>query len=100
LIEQNTIARFFTHFSEGTLPSGARMRTPQASLRLVESLQAQMPAGSTPLAIGNANLLVPFQRLFNALGSRANTERGVFVAGGMNLVKTAVSASPSNAMDS
>lgn len=65
----------------------------------MESLQAQMPAG-TPLAVGNVNLLFPFQRLFNALGSRANTQYGVFVAGGMNLVKTAVSASPPNAMDS
>ncbi|KAH7128090.1 putative class V chitinase [Dactylonectria estremocensis] len=56
-IEQNTLARFFTHYSHGTLPSGARMRT---------------------------------TALFNAFGSRANTQHAVFTAGGLNLVKMAL----------
>ncbi|KAI8648702.1 Chitinase [Fusarium keratoplasticum] len=87
-IEQNTLARFFTHYSSGTLPSGAVMKTPAASLRLTESLQSQMP--NPPPAVGGANLLEPIRRLFNAFGSRDNTQHAVFTAGGLNLVKTAL----------
>ncbi|KAH7119486.1 putative class V chitinase [Dactylonectria estremocensis] len=87
-IELNSLARFFTHYSHGTLPSGARMRTTASSLTLTDSLQAQMV--NPPLALGGVNLLEPLRRLFNAFGSRANTQHAVFTAGGLNLVKTAL----------
>lgn len=88
-VELNTLARFFSHYSQGTLPSGARMRTTASSLQLTDSLQRQM--SDPPPAVGGVNLLEPIRRLFNALGSRANTQHAVFTVGGLNLVKTAVS---------
>lgn len=89
-VELNTLPRFFTHFSQGTLPSGARMRTTQSSLSLAESLLGQLP-NPPPPAIGGIYLLQPLRRLFNAFGSRANTQHAVFTQGGLNLLKTAVS---------
>ncbi|EGX89977.1 class V chitinase, putative [Cordyceps militaris CM01] len=88
LIEQNTLARFFSHYSSGTLPSGRAMRTPRSDLRLTDSLRAQMT--NAPPALGGVNLAEPIRRLFNALGSRANTQYASFTVGGMNLVKSAL----------
>lgn len=89
MVEANSIAKFFSHYSAGSLPSGGKMRTTRSTLSLTDSLGLQM--NNPPPAAGGANLLQPIRRIFNALGSRDNTQNAVFIAGGMNLVKTAVS---------
>lgn len=91
IIELNTIARFFTAAISGTLLSGGKFKTPALDSSITDTLRSEFQSGLDPVA-GNIELNSPMGRIFNALGSTANTRTFVMAQAGVNFAKTAVRA--------